>query len=124
MIDYGFHAPTVSFPVADPLIVEPTEIEDIAELDRFCQAIILNRSEIDSVVDGRRDRLDNLLKHAPHTQKVCMRDSWERLYSHQAEGMPAAWSGENNFWHAVGRLDNAQGGRNLICSCPPLEVYD
>ena len=104
-------------------MVEPTESEDLTELHRFCQSMISIRSEIDAVVDGRWDRLDNPLKHAPYTQAVCMGDSWERPYSRQTGGMPADWSGENKSWTAVGRLDNAQGVRNLICSCPPLEAY-
>ncbi|MEE2628140.1 MAG: aminomethyl-transferring glycine dehydrogenase [Candidatus Latescibacterota bacterium] len=123
LIDYGFHAPTVSFPVADTMMVEPTESEGLAELDRFCQAMISIRSEIDAVVEGRWDRLDNPLKNAPHTQAVCMGETWDKSYSREVGGMPAAWSLENKFWPAVGRLDNAQGDRNLICSCPPLEAY-
>ena len=123
LIDYGFHAPTVSFPVADTMMVEPTESEDLAELDRFCQAMISIRSEIDAVVEGRWDRHNNPLKNAPHTQAVCMGETWDKSYSREVGGMPAAWSLENKFWPTVGRLDNAQGDRNLICSCPPLEAY-
>ena len=104
-------------------MVELTESEDLAELDWFFQSMISIRSEIDAVVDGRWDKLENPLKNAPHTQAVCIGESWERPYSRQTGGMPAAWCGENKFWQAVGRLDNAQGDRNLICSCPPLEVY-
>ena len=85
--------------------------------------MIAIRSEIDAVVDGSWDRLDNSLKNAPHTQVLCMGESWERPYSRQTAGMPVAWSGENKFWPAVGRLDNAQGDLNLICSRPPLEAY-
>jgi glycine dehydrogenase len=123
LIDYGFHAPTVSFPVADTLMVEPTESEDLAEMDRFCEAMIAIRGEIDQIVAGEFGQLDNPLKNAPHTQESCLVESWDRPYSRETAAMPATWLREAKFWPSVGRLDNAQGDRTLICSCPSIEFY-
>jgi glycine dehydrogenase len=123
LMDYGFHAPTVSFPVADTLMVEPTESEALGELDRFCEALIAIRGEIDEVASGEADSKNNVLKNAPHTMDVLLADEWDKPYSREKAALPAPWLQEAKFWPYVGRLDNAQGDRNLMCSCPPLETY-
>ncbi|HVZ41488.1 MAG TPA: aminomethyl-transferring glycine dehydrogenase [Candidatus Kapabacteria bacterium] len=123
LIDYGFHAPTVSFPVAGTLMVEPTESESRDELDRFCEAMIAIRGEIREIETAAADRESNVLKHAPHTADVVMSDGWDRPYSREKAAFPAPWVRERKFWPAVGRVNNAAGDRNLICSCPPIEAY-
>ncbi len=123
LMDYGFHAPTVSFPVAGTLMIEPTESESKAELDRFCDALISIRGEIDEIAAGVLDKADNPLKHAPHTQEVVISDSWDRGYSRERAAFPAPWTRERKFWPAVSRVDNAYGDRNIVCSCPPIEAY-
>ena len=123
LMDYGFHAPTVSFPVAGTLMVEPTESESKAELDRFCAALIAIGGEIQQVVAGAMDRANNPLVHAPHPVDVVLADDWDRPYSRTVAALPAPWLLERKFWPAVGRLNDAQGDRNLICSCPPVETY-
>ena len=123
LIDYGFHAPTVSFPVVGTLMVEPTESESKAELDRFCEAMIAIGEEIRQVAAGEMDRADNPLVHAPHPMDVVLADEWDRPYSRTVAALPAPWLLERKFWPAVGRLNDAQGDRNLICSCPPVETY-
>ena len=123
LIDYGFHAPTVSFPVAGTLMVEPTESEAKAELDRFCEAMIAIGEEIQQVAAGEMDRANNPLVHAPHPMDVVLADEWDRPYSRTVAALPAPWLLERKFWPAVGRLNEAQGDRNLICSCPPVETY-
>lgn len=123
LMDYGFHAPTVSFPVAGTLMIEPTESESKAELDRFCDALISIRGEMDEIAAGVLDRDDNPLKHAPHTQAVVISDSWDRKYSRERAAFPAPWTRERKFWPAVSRVDNAYGDRNVVCSCPPIEEY-
>ncbi|MBS1913492.1 MAG: aminomethyl-transferring glycine dehydrogenase [Bacteroidetes bacterium] len=123
LIDYGFHAPTVSFPVAGTLMVEPTESESRDELDRFCEAMIAIRGEIREIETAAADRESNVLKHAPHTADVVMSDGWDRPYSRAKAAFPAPWVRERKFWPAVGRVNNAAGDRNLICSCPPVEAY-
>jgi glycine dehydrogenase len=123
LMDYGFHAPTVSFPVAGTLMIEPTESEPRAELDRFCDALISIRAEIQQIELGLLDREDNPLKHAPHTAAVVMSDRWERKYGREQAAFPAPWTREHKFWPTVGRVDNAYGDRNLVCSCPPVEAY-
>ena len=123
LIDYGYHAPTVSFPVAGTLMVEPTESESKAELDRFCAAMISIRGEIGQIEAGKLARDDNPLVHAPHTMDVVLAEDWDRPYSREVAALPAAWVLERKFWPAVGRLDNARGDRNLVCSCPPVEAY-
>jgi glycine dehydrogenase len=123
LMDYGFHAPTVSFPVAGTLMIEPTESESKAELDRFCDALIAIRGEMDEIASGVLDRADNPLKHAPHTQEVVISDSWNRAYSRERAAFPAPWTRERKFWPAVSRVDNAYGDRNVVCSCPPVEAY-
>jgi glycine dehydrogenase len=121
LIDYGFHAPTVSFPVAGTLMVEPTESEDKGELDRFCDAMIQIRAEIEDVVQGRADRQDNLLKHAPHTAAAVSAAAWPHPYSRESAAFPLPFVRGNKFWPFVGRIDNPYGDRNLFCSCPPVE---
>ena len=118
LMDYGFHAPTVSFPVAGTLMVEPTESEDKAELDRFCDAMIQIRAEIDEVVGGRVDRGDNVLKNAPHTAEAVSATEWHHPYTREQAAFPLPFVRANKFWPPVGRIDNTYGDRNLFCSCP------
>ena len=124
LMDYGFHAPTMSFPVAGTLMIEPTESESRAELDRFCDAMISIREEIRAIESGVMDREDNPLRHAPHTSAVVTADDWEHGYSRGQAAFPAPWVREHKFWPSVGRIDNAWGDRHLICTCPPLEAYE
>jgi glycine dehydrogenase len=123
LMDYGFHAPTVSFPVAGTMMVEPTESESKDELDRFCEALISIRREIQDVIDGRADPRDNVLKNAPHTAFEVSSDSWTHPYTREQAAYPAAFVRANKFWPSVGRVDNPYGDRNLVCSCPPMEAY-
>ncbi len=123
LMDYNFHAPTVSFPVPDTLMVEPTESESKAELDRFCDAMIAIRKEIQAIVDGKADKVNNVIKHAPHTAKIITADVWERPYTRKEAAYPLAYVSDNKFWPSVGRIDNAYGDRNLICACIPIEAY-
>src|SRR5690606_2225661 len=123
LMDYGFHAPTVSFPVAGTLMVEPTESESKAELDRFCDALIAIRAEIAAVENGEADQKDNVLKNAPHTARVVTGDDWDRPYSRQTAAYPIEYLRVNKFWPSVGRVNDSQGDRTLICSCPPMEAY-
>jgi glycine dehydrogenase len=123
LMDYGFHAPTVSFPVPGTLMIEPTESESKAELDRFCDALIAIRSEIDDVVSGKADAKDNVLKHAPHTAAAVCADHWPHAYSREQAAFPLPWVRAAKFWPSVGRIDNPYGDRNLICICPPMEAY-
>ncbi|KAA8486721.1 glycine dehydrogenase (decarboxylating) alpha subunit /glycine dehydrogenase (decarboxylating) beta subunit [Arcticibacter tournemirensis] len=123
LMDYGFHAPTVSFPVAGTLMVEPTESEPKHELDRFCDALISIREEINEVENGSADRLNNPLKQAPHTAAVVTIDDWDRPYSRQQAAFPLPYVSEHKFWPAVGRVNDTHGDRTLICSCPPIEEY-
>jgi glycine dehydrogenase len=123
LMDYGFHAPTVSFPVAGTLMIEPTESESKAELDRFCEALILIRSEIQDIAEGRQPRTNNLLKNAPHTAAVVTATEWNRPYSREQAAFPAPWVKLNKFWPSVSRIDEAYGDRHLVCSCPPIETY-
>ncbi len=123
LMDYGFHAPTVSFPVAGTMMIEPTESESKAEVDRFCDAMIAIRNEIRQIESGAWDKANNPLKHAPHTQAVVTADEWDRPYSRQTAAFPAPWVKDSKFWPSVGRIDSAYGDRNLVCSCPPLEDY-
>jgi glycine dehydrogenase len=115
--DYNYHAPTVSFPVPGTLMIEPTESETLAELNRFCDAMISIAKEIADIVEGRVDKTNNLLKNAPHTAKVVCADTWTRPYSREQAAFPTAWVREHKFWPAVGRVDNVYGDRNLVCSC-------
>lgn len=123
LMDYGFHAPTVSFPVAGTLMVEPTESESKAELDRFCDALIAIRAEIAAVEAGDADQKENVLKHAPHTAAIVTGDEWNRPYSRQTAAYPLPYLKMNKFWPSVGRVNDSQGDRTLICSCPPIEEY-
>jgi glycine dehydrogenase len=120
LMDYGFHAPTVAFPVAGTLMIEPTESEPREELDRFCDAMLAIREEIREIEDGAADRSRNLLKGAPHTAAQVTADGWDRPYARTRAAYPAPWSRIHKFWPAVARLDGASGDRNLICSCPPM----
>jgi len=123
LMDYGFHAPTVSFPVAGTLMIEPTESESREELDRFCDALISIREEIREIEEGRADRLDNPLKNAPHTLERVLSSDWSRPYTREQAAFPAPWTREWKFWPAVGRVESAFGDRNLVCACPPIEEY-
>ncbi len=123
LMDYGFHAPTVSFPVAGTLMIEPTESESQEELDRFCDAMIAIRHEIQDVVDGRADRKDNVLKNAPHTAAAIAADGWTHPYSREQAAFPLPFVKADKFWPPVGRIDNAHGDRNLICTCPDVAEY-
>jgi len=123
LMDYGFHAPTVSFPVAGTLMVEPTESEPKEELDRFCEAMIAIRAEIQAVIDGKADRKDNVLKNAPHTAAAVSADEWTHRYSREQAAFPLPFVRANKFWPSVGRIDNPYGDRNLMCSCPPVAEY-
>jgi len=123
LIDYGFHAPTVSFPVAGTLMVEPTESEDKGELDRFCDAMIQIRAEIEDVIAGRAEARDNVLKNAPHTAAAVAASDWPHPYSREQAAFPLPWVRAKKFWPSVGRIDNPYGDRNLFCSCPPVEEF-
>jgi glycine dehydrogenase len=123
LMDYGFHAPTQSFPVPGTLMIEPTESESLAELDRFCNAMISIRQEIQDVEDGRIDPHNNPLVHAPHTAALIASENWDRPYSREQAAFPSSWVRENKFWPAVARIDNVYGDRNLFCVCIPVEEY-
>jgi len=123
LMDYGFHAPTLSFPVAGTLMIEPTESESKAELDRFCDALIAIREEIREIEMGIADRHDNALKNAPHPLARVVGDKWEHAYGRERAAFPAPWTRQHKFWPAVGRVESAYGDRNLICSCPPTDAY-
>jgi glycine dehydrogenase len=124
LMDYGFHAPTVSFPVAGTMMIEPTESESKAELDRFCDAMISIHAEIDAVVSGKVDKKNNLLKNAPHTAQEVIAAEWDRPYSREQAAYPAPWTREHKFWPAIGRIDSVYGDRNLFCTCPPIDAFD
>lgn len=123
LMDYGFHAPTVSFPVPGTLMVEPTESESKEELDRFCDALLKIKEEIDEVASGSVDPENNVLKNAPHTEYAILNDDWDRPYSRKKAAYPLEFVRNNKFWPAVARIDNAYGDRNLVCSCLPIEEY-
>ena len=123
LMDYGFHAPTISFPVPGTMMIEPTESESREELDRFCDAMIAIRGEIAAIEQGKADPLDNLLKNAPHTIEVLAAGEWPHPYSREEAAFPAAWTRERKFWTPVGRIDSSYGDRHLICLCPPPEEY-
>ncbi len=123
LMDYGFHAPTLSFPVAGTLMIEPTESEDKAELDRFCDALIGIYNEIKAIEEGKEDKKDNVLKHAPHTQHVICADEWNKSYSRTVAAFPLPYVKENKFWPSISRVNNTYGDRNLICTCEPIEAY-
>eukprot|EP00752_Nemacystus_decipiens_P012371 g10965.t1 len=121
--DYGFHSPTMSWPVPGTLMIEPTESEDKAELDRFCWAMIKIREEIDDIAEGRVAMEQSPLKAAPHTWEMCFEDEWDKPYTRTQAAFPAPWVKANKFWPTVGRVDNVHGDRNLVCSCPPMDIY-
>ncbi len=123
LMDYGFHAPTVSFPVPGTLMIEPTESESKDELDRFCEAMIAIRAEIQAVIDGKADRQNNVLKNAPHTAAAVSADEWPHPYSRHQAAYPLPFVRAKKFWPSVGRIDNPYGDRNLMCSCPPVEEF-
>ncbi len=123
LMDYGYHAPTVSFPVAGTMMVEPTESESLSELDRFCDALISIRKEIDRLAEGGFDATDNPLKNAPHTLEMLTSDTWDHPYSREEAAYALDWIRENKFWPSVRRVDDAYGDRNLVCTCAPIEAY-
>jgi glycine dehydrogenase len=122
LMDYGFHAPTVSFPVAGTLMIEPTESEAKVELDRLCEALIAIRAEIQEIAEGRQPRAGNMLKNAPHTALAVTASEWTKPYSREQAAFPAPWVRDNKFWPSVGRIDEAYGDRNLFCTCPPMDA--
>ena len=124
LMDFGFHAPTMSWPVAGTMMVEPTESESIDELDRFCDAMIAIREEIRAIETEALDRVDNPLKRAPHTADDICSESWDRPYSRQQAAFPRPWVKAGKFWPSVGRVDNAYGDRHLVCTCPPMDSYE
>jgi len=123
LMDYGFHAPTVSWPVPGTVMIEPTESESKSELDRFCDAMIAIHAEMKAIETGAMDRTDNPLKRAPHTAAAVTADAWDRPYSRQVAAFPAPWLRQHKFWPAAARIDNVYGDRNLQCSCPPMEAF-
>jgi glycine dehydrogenase len=123
LMDYGFHAPTVSFPVAGTMMIEPTESESKAELDRFCDALIAIRDEIREIEAGKADRAENVLKFAPHTAAVALADDWHRPYTREKAVFPLPYVRARKFWPSVSRIDSAYGDRNLVCSCVPTDAY-
>jgi glycine dehydrogenase len=123
LMDYGFHAPTVSFPVPGTLMIEPTESESKAELDRFADALIAIRGEIQEIADGKADANDNVLKNAPHTALVALSETWNHPYTRYKAAFPLYYLRQRKFWPSVGRINNSYGDRNIICSCPPIEAY-
>lgn len=123
LMDYGFHAPTLSFPVHETLMVEPTESESLQELDRFIEAMIEIKRELDEIKDGKADKEDNVLKHAPHTVNEVTANEWNHSYSRQKAAYPLGWLANNKYWPTVGKIDSGYGDRNLVCSCAPIEDY-
>jgi glycine dehydrogenase len=123
LMDFGFHAPTMSFPVPGTLMIEPTESEAKPELDRFIDAMLVIRNEIEDVIGGKLDANDNPLKRAPHTLADMTDADWTRPYTRETAAFPAPWVREHKYWPAVNRVDNVHGDRNLVCSCPPLDEY-
>jgi len=124
LMDYGFHAPTISWPVGGTMMIEPTESEPKHELDRFCDAMISIHAEMQAIADGKQDRQSNLLKNAPHTARQIASGKWDRPYSREQAAFPAPWTRDHKFWPAVGRIDNVYGDRNLFCSCPSVEEFE
>lgn len=123
MMDYGFHAPTLSFPVLGTLMVEPTESESFAELNRFIETMISIYKEIEEVKNGKAHPIDNVLKNAPHTAEVVTADDWSHAYSRSKAAYPLKWVADNKFYPSVGRVDDAYGDRNLVCSCASIDSY-
>jgi len=123
LMDYGFHAPTISWPVSGTMMIEPTESESKAELDRYCEALIAIHGEIQAIEAGQADRQNNLLKNAPHTAEMLTADQWDRPYLRSQAGYPAPWLREHKFWPPVGRIDNVYGDRNPVCTCAGMETF-
>ncbi|NEO28671.1 MAG: glycine dehydrogenase (aminomethyl-transferring), partial [Kamptonema sp. SIO4C4] len=123
LMDYGFHAPTMSWPVIGTMMVEPTESESLAELDRFCEAMISIREEAEAIEKGELDPEDNPLKNAPHTAESLICGDWTHSYTRETAAYPAAWLKDNKYWTPIGRVDDAFGDRNLVCSCVGMEAY-
>jgi glycine dehydrogenase len=123
LMDYGFHAPTLSFPVHETLMVEPTESESLQELNRFVEAMKAIKMECEAIKAGTLDREDNPLRNAPHTQFECVGSEWNHKYSREQAAFPLNWIKENKFWPYVGKIDNGYGDRNLMCTCEPIESY-
>jgi glycine dehydrogenase len=123
LMDYNFHAPTLSFPVAGTIMIEPTESEDKAELDRFCDALLQIRKEIKAIEEGFSDKLDNPLKNAPHTQASVIADEWKHAYSREVAAFPLPSVKSGKFWPSVSRVNNTYGDRNLVCTCEPVSAY-
>ncbi|MEM6633521.1 MAG: aminomethyl-transferring glycine dehydrogenase subunit GcvPB, partial [Bacteroidota bacterium] len=124
LIDYGFHAPTVSWPVPGTIMIEPTESEPLLELDRFCDAMLKIREEIEEIRQGIADKEDNVLKHAPHTLLTITSDDWQHAYSREKAAFPVAGLKKQKFWPSVARVNNTYGDRNVVCTCPPMEAYE
>jgi len=124
LIDYGFHAPTMSWPVAGTLMIEPTESESLREIDRFCDAMISIRNEIRDIENGKISSEDNLLKNSPHAAKSLLQEDWSHPYTRSQAALPVEGLSENKYWPPVGRVDNVYGDRNLVCSCPSMEDYE
>jgi glycine dehydrogenase len=123
LMDYGFHAPTMSFPVPGTIMIEPTESEDKAELDRFCDALLSIRQEIRDIEEGKMDKKNNALKNAPHTQAMAISNEWNKPYTREQAAFPMYYVTQNKFWPSVARVNNTYGDRNLICTCEPVESY-
>jgi len=123
LMDFGFHSPTMAFPIHNTMMVEPTESEPKEELDRFCDVMIQIRKEIEDVESGRVDPANNVLKNAPHTAKVLLADNWNRPYSRTEAAYPLKWLINKKYFPPVGRIDGVYGDRNLFCTCPPIETY-
>ncbi len=123
LMDYGFHAPTMSFPVPGTIMIEPTESEDMGELDRFCEAMISIRNEIREIEEGTVDKKDNVLKRAPHTMNNICGNHWDRPYSREKAAFPAERLRQNKFWPTIARVNNTYGDRNLVCTCEPVSSY-
>jgi glycine dehydrogenase len=124
LMDYGFHAPTISFPVAGTMMIEPTESESKAELDRFCDALIAIRQEIREIEDGKFDKQNNPLKNAPHTAAAVTATEWTKPYTRERAAFPAPWTKVHKYWPSVARINDVHGDRNLVCACPPLSAYE
>jgi glycine dehydrogenase len=123
LMDYGFHAPTLSFPVPGTIMIEPTESEDKAELDRFCDAMLSIHQEITAIEEGKADKTDNALKNAPHTQHVIIAEEWTHAYTRNMAAFPLPYVRESKFWPSIARVNNTYGDRNLICTCEPVSSY-
>ena len=124
LIDYGFHAPTMSFPVADTFMIEPTESENKREIDRFCEAMIAIRGEIEAIEQNIADPDNNMLRNAPHTHKDLIEENWDRPYTREQAFFPMPGLHEDKYWPPVARIDNLHGDKNLFCSCVPVSEYE